>query len=180
MKPQSPVRRQILLAPLAGLSLAGCGGAGTKERELRFRSLAQAREELETLVSAKQRVSSGGWNWAQTLVHCAQSIEFSMVGFPQLKSRFFQATAGSAAFALFELRGRMSHDRTEPIPGASKLELDSDEHKAVDRLRTAMAAFDAWQKELQPHFAYGQMTKPAYELAHAMHLADHLSLFRAG
>ncbi len=180
MKTHSHTRRQILLAPLAGLSVAGCEATAAKDRELRFGSLAEASKELDALMSAKQRISSGGWNWAQTLVHCAQSIEYSMIGFPNPKSHFFQATAGSAAFAVFELRGRMSHDRTEPIPGAPKLELDSKETLAMDRLRAAMAAFTAWQGELQPHFAYGQMTKSQYELAHSMHLADHLSLFRTG
>jgi hypothetical protein len=41
-----------------------------------------------------------------------------------------------------------------------------------------MAAFSAWTKPLQPHFAYGALSKPDYEQAHAMHLAQHLSGFK--
>ena len=42
-----------------------------------------------------------------------------------------------------------------------------------------MLAFAASSKPLLPHFAYGDLSKQEYELAHAMHLADHPSAFRA-
>jgi hypothetical protein len=41
-----------------------------------------------------------------------------------------------------------------------------------------MQAFLKWTGPLRPHFAYGELAKPEYELAHAMHLANHLSAFR--
>lgn len=180
MNPKSPSRRQVLYVSLAGLSATGCGGGSTSDRGLRFGSLAQASAELTALASAKQRVAATGWNWAQTLHHCAQSIEYSMSGFPESKSRIFQATAGSVAFALFEFRGRMTHDLMEPIPGAPALDEKLDESQALDRMRAAISAFARWQKDLHPHFAYGPLSKSQYELAHAMHLANHLSYFRAG
>ena len=179
MKSQDPSRRRLLLACVATFSVAGCDSSTPKPRELRFGSLTQASEELAALASAKERLSSGGLNWAQTLVHCAQSIEYSMIGFPALKSRIFQATAGAAAFAFFEFRGRMSHDLMAPIPGAPMIEADSNALQALARLRAAMHAFADWQDALHPHFAYGALTKSQYELAHAMHLANHLSQFRA-
>jgi hypothetical protein len=43
-----------------------------------------------------------------------------------------------------------------------------------------MQAFAGWSGPLRPHFAYGDLDKPAYEHAHAMHIANHLSGFRIG
>jgi hypothetical protein len=110
--------------------------------------------------------------------HCAQSIEYSMSGFPQPKSKLFQHTIGAAAVGVFSWRGRMTHDLSEPIPGAPMLDAKADTAQAVERLRASMLAFANWSKPLLPHFAYGELSKQEYELAHAMHLANHLSAFR--
>lgn len=157
---------------------AGCSGDdGAPHRGLRFASLAEAGVELTRLAQAPALDSKAAWNWAQTLNHCAQSIEFSMQGYPQAKSRFFQLTAGAAAFQVFAWRGRMTHDLTEPIPGAPALDAQAGADTALARLQQAVAAFRAWSGPLQPHFAYGELSHAEYEQAHAMHLADHFSLF---
>ena len=46
-----------------------------------------------------------------------------------------------------------------------------------DELHEAIEAFHRHTGELQPHFAYGRLSKAEYELAHAMHLANHLAAF---
>lgn len=166
-------------AALAAAGLAGCKGDSLNDRQLRFRSLAAAEEELGRLARAKELISSATWSWAQTLVHCAQSIEYSMSGFPEPKSKLFQHTIGSAAIGVFSWRGRMTHDRAQPIPGAPALDAEADPAHAAGRLRAAMSKFLNWSEPLRPHFAYGQLAKQEYESAHAMHLADHLSAFRA-
>ena len=48
---------------------------------------------------------------------------------------------------------------------------------ALARLRAAVQVFAAHTGPLQPHFAYGELSKAQYEQAHAMHLANHLSAF---
>jgi hypothetical protein len=163
---------------LAG-GLAGCNGEAMNDRRLQFPSLAAAGEELARLAQAKELVSSVAWGWAQTLVHCAQSIEYSMSGFPESKSSLFQHTVGSAAIGVFSWRGRMTHDRSEPIPGAPAIDAKADPARALERLRASMLEFTGWTQPLKPHFAYGELSKQEYELAHAMHLANHLSAFRA-
>ena len=118
------------------------------------------------------------WSWSQTLEHCAQSIEFSLQGFPAPKSALFQNTLGAAAFNVFALRGRMSHNLAEPIPGAPALDASTpDASAALARLRKAVQDFAAHAGPLQPHFAYGALSRAQYEQAHAMHLANHLSAF---
>lgn len=180
-----PSRRSFVIAAtgattaLAAGGIAGCQGKAGEDRQLQFASLAAAEDELARLAQAKERVSSAAWSWAQTLAHCAQSIEFSMSGFPQAKSALFQRTVGSAALGLFSWRGRMTHNLAEPIPGAPALEAAADPQLALKRLRDAIAAFRGWPGPLRPHFAYGALGKQEYELAHAMHLANHLSAFRA-
>lgn len=139
-------------------------------------SLDEAMRELERLAQAPALVSQAAWTWPQTLDHCAQSIEYSLSGFPQPKSALFQRTLGAAAFSVFAWRGRMTHDLAEPIPGAPPLGA-SDGAVALARLRNAVQAFQASTAPLQPHFAYGVLSKAEYDHAHAMHLANHFSAF---
>jgi hypothetical protein len=174
--------RRSCLVRGASLSIVAAGGmltacAAGQDRGLQFSTLAAANEEVTRLAQAPALDSAAVWTWSQTLEHCAQSIEFSMTGFPQPKSALFQKTVGSAAFSVFSWRGKMSHDLAEPIPGAPVLTRDTPAPAAVERLQKAINAFAPWTGELQPHFAYGSLSKPQFEQAHAMHLAQHLSGF---
>ena len=179
-------RRTFLIAAASGttglvaVGTSGCQGSSTNDRQLQFSSLAAAEQELARLAQAKELISGATWSWAQTLVHCAQSIEYSMSGFPQSKSTLFQRTIGAAAIGVFTWRGRMTHDLAEPIPGAPLLEAKAEPAQALERLRAAILGFQRWSGPLLPHFAYGALDKKEYELAHAMHVANHLSAFRAG
>ncbi len=181
--PDSGRRRLLIVSAGAAAALASgwyaMGADPASDRRLQFGSLATAGDELARLGAAKALLSSTDWSWAQTLVHCAQSIEYSMSGFPQLKSELFRSTVGSTALAFFSWRGRMTHDLAEPIPGAPALAGEADGDRALARLRAAIVAFARWKGPLEPHFAYGQLAKAEYERAHAMHLANHLSGFRA-
>lgn len=158
------------------LAAAPAGAQSAGDRALVFATLADAMGELDRLGRPEPLPPPTAFDWARTLVHCAQSIEFSMTGFPQQKSALFQRTAGAAAFAVFSWRGRMSHDLGEPIPGAPALEAVEVE-AAVARLRRAVQDFAAFSGPLRPHFAYGALSRDDYERAHAMHLANHFSAF---
>jgi hypothetical protein len=161
----------LLAVPVAG-SLAGCTG------ELRtFTSWKAGQEAVLELLFREKVVHDNPWNLSQVLQHLAQSIEFSMQGFPVLKGAWFRASLGSAAFAVFNARGKMSHSLDEPIPGASALDAAQTLKTSVQRLLDAMDAFAAFNGTLRPHFAYGELTKPQYERAHLMHLANHWQQF---
>ena len=73
----------------------------------------------------------------------------------------------------------MSHDLAEPIPGAPSLANETDLDGSLARLRQSVDGFERSQNPLQPHFAYGSLSKADYELAHAMHLANHFSVIDA-
>jgi len=116
--------------------------------------------------------SRDGWSLPQVLEHAAQSIEYSLDGYPEAKSVLFQHSAGALAFATFNRRGAMRHPLTEAIPGAPSLSA-SDVGSAQQRLAAALERFAAHRGPLAPHFAFGALGKPDYERAHLMHLADH-------
>ena len=159
-------RRAIALVASAPWALAGC----TPVVPQGFATLAEARRTVGTLTAGGWR-SSGAWSLAQTLNHLAQSVEYSMAGFPAPKSALFQATVGRAAFTLFDARGRMSHSLSEPIPGAPALVDDFD--PAQERLLASLTSFEAHGGPIEPHFAYGKLDKVQATRAHLMHIANH-------
>ena len=138
----------------------------------RFASIDAALQTLAQLKTSPVRLT-GAWDLPRVLHHTAQSIEYSIAGFPALKPAWFRATVGSYAFALFDARGAMSHDLVEPIPGAPALAQDLPLLPAIERASAALRAFAAHTGPLEPHFAYGRLDKPDYTRAHLMHLANH-------
>lgn len=73
----------------------------------------------------------------------------------------------------------MSHNLAEPIPGAPSLANETDVTIALTRLRKSINDFELAREPLQPHFAYGHLSKPEYERAQTMHLANHFSVIDA-
>ena len=145
-------------------------------RELQLRSSAEVLAELDRLEAGAASVE-GPWSLGQTLAHCAQSIEYSMDGYPTARSALFRGTIGRLAMRVFLWRGRLSHDIAAAIPGAPALDGVSDA-EGFARLRSAIRRFSEFGGALAPHFAYGRVTKADYEALHAMHTADHLRRIR--
>lgn len=175
--PTNPARRRALVrssgAVMIGASpwlLSACSpapvsGAGSG-------SLPDAMVTLRALKDKPPR-ATGAWDLPKVLIHAAQSVEYSLSGFPQPKAAWFRATVGPAAFAVFSARGRMSHSLSEPIPGAPDIAAGQALDAAVDRLVASLRAFDAHTGALAPHFAYGALDKGDYLRAHLMHLSNH-------
>jgi Protein of unknown function (DUF1569) len=149
------------------LGLASCSSGPVQV----FPDIAAAMKAIESLASGHKK--SGAWTLAQMLNHAAQSIEFSIQGFPQMKSGAFRHTVGAAAFAVFDARGKMSHALDEPIPGAAALDAGAALPEAIERALKAWRDFEAHSGVLKPHFAYGELNKLQYTRAHLMHLANH-------
>lgn len=160
-------RRAVLAATVTPWVLAGCGVKPVQG----FATLGAARQAIEGLATGAR--GTGAWTLAQMLEHAAQSVEYSMHGFPSVKSALFQATAGKLAFAVFDGRGRMSHSLAEPIPGAPAIAPSAPLDAAIARALKAYADFEVYSGALAPHFAYGALDKAQYTRAHLMHLADH-------
>jgi hypothetical protein len=131
--------------------------------------------ELRRCAGSLEGRSSGPWSAAEVIHHCAQSVELSLIGYPKLRSGLFRATVGPLAFARFKRRGALRHDRAAPIPGAPALP-SSSLADALSRFEAAASAFARHEGPLT-HFAFGALSKADMELAHAMHVADHLGDF---
>ncbi len=130
---------------------------------------------LRTLAALKTQAprTTGAWDLARVLHHAAQSVEYSLLGFPSLNAPWFRATVGPAAATVFSARGRMSHSLTEPIPGAPDIAQGQPLDAAADRAMAALQAFERHTGTLHPHFAYGALSKDDYRRAHLMHFANH-------
>jgi hypothetical protein len=161
------MQRRTILLSVPTVSLAACSAAPVQG----FADMASAMKGIEALTDGFKK--SGAWSLAQMLNHAAQSVEYSLSGFPAMKSGLFRGTVGGAAFAVFESRGKMSHALDEPIPGAPALDKDAALPAAIERVLKALRDFEAHTGALMPHFAYGALDKGQYTRAHLMHLANH-------
>lgn len=162
------VLRTVLLSPALIATTASLADLP------KVKSLDDAVRWLDRIEKNSSVRTTGQWPLIAVLEHLSQSIEMSVDGFPVPKSALFQGTLGTAAFAYFSLRGKMSHSLSEPIPGAPALSTNGDWHPAAIRLRAAIARFNNAKGEaLRPHFAYGKLGKSDYALAHAFHIANH-------
>lgn len=176
-------RRQLLKgAGLTGTGLA-LAGAGVLKFAPRpavsgYADFAEVRAKIARWQVQGAPLMQSGWPIAQVLAHCAQSIEFSLSGFPAPKPAWFRASVGPVAFSVFDVMGAMRHSLTEPIPGAPDL-TDATWPQALVRLEAALAAFEMHQGELMPHFAYGRLNRADYARAHLMHFSQHMQLLQS-
>jgi Protein of unknown function (DUF1569) len=164
------VERRLFVLAGGAVAMAGLGGC-TGSLEI-FATLKEARQRVLDL-RFNEPTHDSPWSLSQLLVHLAQSVEYSMRGFPEMKNGFVRALAGGVVFPFFNARGAMTHSLTEPIPGAPLLDPKASVKDGVQRLLDALFAFEAWSGPLKPHFAYGELDKAQYTRAHLMHMADH-------
>jgi hypothetical protein len=169
-------RRRWLIGACSALALAG-GGFGQWLRGAPGAlnapaSIAAARKWIEALAMTAGARTTQGWSLAQVFEHAAQSIEYSLDGYPQTKPARFQHSAGALAFAVFDRLGAMRHSLSEAIPGAPAL-VALDIPTAAQSLLAALGRFEGHRGALAPHFAYGALDHAQYTRAHLMHLSDH-------
>ncbi|MCX7553100.1 DUF1569 domain-containing protein [Marinicella sp. S1101] len=169
------MKRRKLLKNTLLLTTAGVLGSGVwllNGYDPEKLTIEHAIKDLQR-INIQQAGFAGGWNLSQVLNHLAQSIEYSISGYPVHKSERFKQNIGQLAFSVFTYRGKMSHDLLEPIPGAPRLEAN-DAALAMSRLITALNDFRAHKGALKAHFAFGQLTHAEYTYAHVMHINNHL------
>lgn len=173
-------RRKVLKASLGTGAFVGITASvgwisvSPSEKELTINA---ALKELANL-SDTSLISVGVWNTAQIFNHCAQSVEYSLTGYPQHKSELFKSSIGRIAFSAFSSKRKMTHGLSEPIPGAPKLISGTDLQQALERFKRSMLDFKQYTGRLEPHFAYGELSKSDYERAHVMHFYNHLNEIR--
>jgi hypothetical protein len=168
----------VLVAAGVITAAAAAGtGAWIMGGTMRFKTIDEARRAVSALGGQTAR-TTGPWSLAQVLNHAAQSVEYSLDGFPQPKPAWFRATVGPLAFKVFDARGAMKHPLDAPIPGAPAIDARAPLDASVQRLLAAFDRFERHGGALQPHFAYGALDKATYARAHLMHLAEHWTEFQ--
>ncbi|WP_372942708.1 DUF1569 domain-containing protein [Shewanella sp.] len=90
---------------------------------------------------------------------------------------WYKHTVGALAFTAFATKGAMTHNLSEAIPAAPALEPDVDVKQALTRFLNSLTNFGQYQGMLAPHFAYGELNKADYKLAHILHFYNHLDTF---
>jgi len=167
-------RRKFILGSISGGIFIGSGAAwfGIEKNEQPL-NIEFALSELNKLIIQKP-IATGKWDLSQILTHCAQSVEYSMHGYPKHNSDFFKSTAGKAAFSLFNSKRKMFHALDEAIPGAPDFSDKENITNAFERFKKSLIDFKNFNGVLAPHFAYGQLSKLDYEAAHVMHFNNHL------
>ena len=175
---RSAKRRNVILAGGLATATAAAGmlwvRAGNGGVPLTIDAALRKIDALTDALGKGKLASSGIWNPHQVFTHCAQSIEYSMSGYPAAKPKLFQDTIGAAAFSVFAAKGKMTHGLAEQIDGAPALEAKQDAGSALARLQQAFRAFRDHGGPLALHFAYGPLSKQQYEMAHVMHFYNHL------
>ena len=175
------MRRRTLLkgAAVSGVAVLGAGywalPTGPRPAAVSLEGVRQVFADLH----GRALQSVRGWSPSEVFNHCAQSIDYSIDGYPELKPAWFRHTVGPTAFAVFSSRGAMRHPLDEAIPGAAELTEPASQALALQRLQAAFERFAAHEGDLQPHFAYGALDHAEYAEAHVLHLYNHLSLIRS-
>jgi hypothetical protein len=169
-------RKFLTITATGGLVVAISGGAiawvsiEPSDAPLTTASVLEMIDKL-----ADQNIShTGAWRPYKVFMHCAQSVDYSIDGYPEHKSPVFKNTIGKLAFTLFTLKRKMSHNLSEAIPGAAAIDADGSHLYALSILKSSLIRFKQFNGQLQAHFAYGELNKSEYELAHAMHFVNHL------
>jgi hypothetical protein len=132
------------------------------------------RERTATNPTRQLLAAKSVWNLSQTVQHCAQTIDYSVTGYPKLKPRPFRVTVGALAKRTFLRRGATRHSLGAEIAGAPPLDPALAVSEAVTRLTDAVELFSGYRGSHAPHPAYGVCTHEEYAALHAMHLVEHL------
>ena len=148
------------------------------KNSLRMDSLEKVQALLNQFEANSHWKATGEWDTNRVFHHCAQSIEYSLTGYPKNKNLLFRKTIGKIVLGTFLSRGYMSHNLADPIPGAPALPDPSPTYTTgLERLQGAISSFLASSSPVAPHFVYGEVSHIDYNKIHAMHIANHLNIF---
>jgi hypothetical protein len=151
---------------------------GMKSMSNQLKSLEEAKKQLLDLKNREFEPFSG-WSPYVIFVHCSKTIEYSMVGYPELKPLIIRNTIGKVVIAKFMKQGFMKHDLMADVAGSPVIEDKGSFQEGMDILLTSIEKFIQYQGDLRPHLLFGKLNKESYDQYFAMHIADHLREFSA-
>ena len=141
--------------------------------------------KLTSLLEAKKAISNlnentlqSEWSSYEIFVHCAKTIDYSMIGYPSLKPAIVRNTVGKLVIRKFLRQGNMKHNLYADVPGSPVIEDIGSFDEGLKILMASIEKFSLYTGELQPHLLFGKLTKEQYDKYFAIHIADHLSVFK--
>ena len=162
----------VAVASTVGPTITGCAATG---RKLAFSTIDEVLAELDLMeANLDTLVMDQPYTLYKALTHMAQSMEYSMTGYPKLDSPLVQSVK-KIGFNIFKSQGYMSHDLGAPVPDAPAIPDEGSLEDAFLRLRNACSDFQNYTGALHPHFSYGTLNYEDWELAHSFHCANHFS-----
>jgi hypothetical protein len=140
-------------------------------RELRLHTLDEALEELERL--EKGGVATLGiWSYYQILRHLADHIDFSISGFPFVRSRFIREKIGPTLFRQMVSSGHMPAGFRSLTPETTRIEGDA--KSEMRRLKSEIQRFMSHTGPFADHPLFGRLTREEWNMLHSYHIANHL------
>jgi len=143
---------------------------GTR-RELRFKTLNDARAELDRLEKGPV-VTTGNWSYYQILNHLKQGSVCSMTSFPTLGNWWFRRLIGPIG-----LRVVLKQGFIPPGVGSKRKEVlaeNGDEQAALAALRQTLDDLEKHEGPWSEHPSFGKMNKSKWLHLTTLHLANHL------
>lgn len=120
-------------------------------------------------------ISKSKLNTYQVFVHCAKTIEYSMIGYPKMSSKFIRRTIGKSTIHRILEKGKMRHNLNLDIPGSSAIEDNGTLDEGIEILLEVIRKFKNYGDLLKPHFFFGELTKEEYDRYFTIHIVNHLS-----
>ncbi len=136
-------------------------------------SLAELRQRLATTTDPIDVVEP--WSTGYTLTHCAQSIDYLIDGFPKPRSIVVRRVFGPLAARRFLREGVLTHDTSDPIPGAPEIDPDAPSDQGRDRLLEAIDRYLDHTGPIHEHFAYGKLSHEDGARLNVLHVRSHLA-----
>ncbi|EFU74787.1 DUF1569 domain-containing protein [Enterococcus italicus] len=143
-----------------------------------FASLDEALNILEQL-KENESVCTKNWSVYEICLHCAQTIDYSMTGYPEMKPKLIRQTIGKKVVKKFLTDKKMSHNLQAPVAGGAPIAHDGLPIDGIQALIDATHRFQAWDGELQEHGVFGELSKEEYATYFALHIADHFQEIKA-
>lgn len=132
------------------------------------------REQLNQLNEDDIKVKTD-WSMYHTLVHCAETIEYSMNGYPEMKPAFLRATVGKLAIKKFLRQGYMKHSLVADVAGGRKIKEDGSFEEGKNILLSMIDEFLNYKGKFAPHLLFGNLSREEYDQYFVLHIQDHFS-----
>lgn len=142
-------------------------------RELRFKTLNEARAELDRLEKVPV-VTTGNWSYYQILTHLNKGSQSCMTSFPSLGAWWMRRLIGPIGLKKVFRQGFIPPRVGSSDKSLKAEKIEGDEKAALASLRETLDAFEKHKGPWAEHPFFGKMNKEQWITLTALHMANHL------